>query len=1599
MRALCSTTVHWMKLPILGTAMLCGLAAVPKCSMGQAKAVVKGQAKVPLDAVAEAARQKPVLSARQIIALRDVVYHERRAMVLLERARQFLKEEKLSQAFDALQTLLGDPQELLVESQDWYRAPSDSFFLADGQLHSIRHETLQVFESLTHDQLNFYEKKYAETANSALQTARQSGKSTAYLEVARRCFPTLAGAQATDEAATRLLDRGEAGLAANLWLRIIRSRVHRKRLHPRLFEKAATALFLAGDTGQARKIVADAEELFGSVRFTSESVEAVAKNHPQFASLAMAAPESDPFGSRSNNSSSKGSVPYLASVWTKPLYGSRPFDRLANWETDHAYDELAETGVAVFPIITQGQLVVRDLQGVRSCDPKTGRLLWRFNATLSVPGFINELRAANPGRERTLIETAWTENSAQGIVTTDGKRIFAIDWLKFERTNIPGTASSTSRASSIRASNRLVCLQIPTRSRSNARDDDEPVPVVKPAWSVGGAADTGPLADQLFLGAPRPIDDSLFIISESRRDRELNLVKLEAATGRIVWIQKLGLVQQPSFDATQRSRDLPMALPAFADGMVICQPDAEIIVAVDAAQGELKWIYSYGRDPLMGGRSRRSYLARSGGLRGFPSTPIIHRGSVLCLPQHSEDVHRLNLKTGQRVWKVRRDEDAYLAAVTDKTVVCVQKDGMRGLSLTDGSAVWSARTGLPSGRGVRINDQYILPLKSGGIASVELDTGRWTASSIVPELSMQRYLSSRRTDRSKLISVREHNLSLFGLDDERVPDELRPGNLLFHNGLVFSVGPQHMTAFSEAQALLDKLLKKANQGQSVDELLVAQLEVSANQEDAAGVRLANLISAADAPDVTVKVNPEVVDRARWLLRELIARRLNQDEIVLTAAQRRDMIEQLGELSEQPQELGYALIEQAHWQAENDSSVSAVGFASRALDTGLDTFIPIKGSTDCLVTADAYARNLVRKSLQVSAFPARAQLQDLIERDLQVASSLDTIESLDGFLKLYAATAEAGQVRNRLADKLVQAGRVQEAELLILQNRSHPDTDVRAVAKALLISLWSRLRLSSEAGNALYEFEKQFSSADLSAVTEDRLETVLSVLPTRDPAARPAAGNNDNANNDNSLTGAAFVRLYSGDEAARQVFADLHPLDWKVQHVSIKQRTMGASNPLTSELWKSFSRRVIYGQHSEFDIVRDTTRVPGEWKILDRLSGTERGSIRMPGRVTMPGAREYRAVGHLMPVGIGAGMQTVSLLEHHDQRPFWSLSFPPLEYSQELIEPGPSTPSVCVFQTRKHLFGIQPSTGRVLWRRSDLDLASGVKVDREAGLFGDEHVLVMFHADQSRYTLFSTQTGEVIRQDKLNIDFGYAHHVVGRKLFHLTHETSTSRKRIRIWDPLTNETEFDEELADRFNSGWSTENELALLTNGTRLRVFSVNESKAVIDLELPRSETRYVSSLRVFSDERNVYVNIQRSEVPGNSNKIYSLASDSVVPADHVHRGLLIAVSRKTGKLIWKTPVQQRSFVRTDRCSLPFLVGLSRVSPKRSSSMRSLEVRVIDRVTGQDFVQPVPMIQDKIVHYQIDRDAGELQLHGLNSRIDLGFSQLRKRIPLQEQPL
>lgn len=1528
----------------------------------------------------------PQLSRKQIESLGHIVYHERRAVVLLQRARAFLERGQLSQAFDALQVVLGDPQELLDADHNQGRAPSDSLFVQSDRLKSVRRETLRIFESLTVEQRKFYEATYGQVANEAFKRAEQSGSLTALLEVARRCFPTLAGAQAVDAAATRLLDQGRPGQAARLWLSVVRSDSHRNRLHPRLYEKAATALFLDGDEAQAQEVVQEAIAVFGEVRFSLSTIEAVGQIHALLLRDRRGS-SGLPFGDAASNGITKASVPYLSPVWSQPLYEGEPLRMLADWERDRADAELAELGVSVFPIVTHGQLVSRDLNGIRSVDPATGKLLWRFRGSMSAYDFLREIRSNDSRGTDSQLGLVWTENSTLGIVTSDGQRVFAIDWLEYASDE----PRDIRRQATIRRSNRVVCLEIPDQEQLRKAADNG-VPSVEPLWTAGGLSNSsaeGALSGHVFLGPPLPLDDAVYVISESWRDRELNLVKLESSSGRVVWIQKLGLVEQRIFDSSQRFRELPMALPVAAGGTIVCCADSGYIVAVDSAFGEIDWLYDYVNAAPARSYSPRFRAAR--GFRGLPSPPVIHSNSVLCMPQHSDDIHCINLKTGVGIWRASRsDDEYYVAAVSDGTVATVTREGMRGISLQDGSEVWSSRIGLPSGRGVHVGANYLLPLKTGGVATVDLESGDWTKSSVVPSIIDRRYRKSLQHEPLITQTVREYDLAKFGLADERVPDYVRPGNLLFYEGLVFSAGPQHLTAFPEVATILKQFRQQSGEKDPSHQLLVSQLELASGNEKSAAVQLAKLAEGGGAEGSTG-------DRARWLLRDLLTSRLNKDRSDLPPEERLAMVDQLTRFSTLPTEQEHALIERARWEATNRSLTGAVHVARQAVRVGAASFVPLPGRQDCLVTSDAWSRQLTDRALQESTPADRVRLQRMIEQDYQVAISIDTIDSLQSFLTLFAAAPEAGRIRNRLADRLIRQGRLQEAELLLLQNQKHSDAEIRAVSEVLLISLWSKNRLSFEVGDALYRISRSMSDVSLDDVLEDRLMAVLDLIGGGGTTL-PGVNRTDGA----PFTVGDFVAGYEADEAARQVYEELSPLNWKVQRIEVTQQSLSSPETMPlAEVWKDSPHRIYYGRHSEFDIVRDRNRLQSRWKILDRLAGTERGFVMMPARVSPARSTGYSTVGHLIPVGTPAGMQAVSLLEFQDERPLWSTSFPPLEPDQTIIEPGPATPIACIFQTRKHLFGMDPADGRILWRRSDLDLGSGVHVDREAGLFGDENVLVMFHADQQHYTMMATQTGETLREGKVSVDFRYPRRVTGRRLFHVTVGDNSRNKRIRIWDPLTNQMEFDEPLGERFYFAWAASGELALLTADGRLRIFAPESSEVLVDVRIPKDDIRYLSSLRIFSDQQRFFVNLQRSHVAGGeSEKIYSLASDSVIPLNSVHRGLLFAVSRNSGKIVWKRPVQQRSFVRIDHASLPFLVGLSRVSPKRNNrKARNLEVRILDRQTGRDLIPLRSLAQDRIVHVQLDRNAGELVLYGLNSQIDIDFKVPLRQIELQEQPL
>ncbi len=1532
--------------------------------------------------------------------LRHDVFTHRQSQLQLARVRELIDTGNYAVAFEALQKgILGNPQTLMDLQSRSADSVTDSFYWDGRQLRSVRREAMRLLESMPARGQREYEKLWAPVADKALEAAVRSGSLSDLMEISRRCFATAAGARALDMAATKLLDQGQPATAAACWQQLIDSPLHSSRLYPGLFRKAAAAWLLSHEAERADKVAAEGRRHGFSVELADlrEAVELLALVQNEDARTGWPLP----FGNHRNNPVAQGSVPYLNPLWTQTLTGLKSFDALTSLERSLVRSELKVMGSAVWPIIARDQLIVRDLDGIRSCDPLTGRQLWRFNGRLSSRELAGRMRATGfsgiaRGPDKS-VEYAWTEASGTGCITSDGDRIFAIDWIDMGVDQDVGSIRGRSRFT---AANRIVCLRIPDEIPAPVPGTPDVTPrVIKPVWSAGGSSSNtlnDPLAGQFFVAPPLPMAGAVFVMSESLPTQELNLVKLEAATGRLIWIQKLGLVERSLFELTQRHRLNPVSVPACSDNIIICPTEARYVVAVDAISGELLWMYDYSdRAPTF----RNSTRGQEKGFRGMPDPPHIQGNSVLLLPRRSDYVHCVDQRTGERVWRTKRNDDLYVAAVTETVVAMVGKGGMRGLSLRTGEDLWSTRLGLPSGRGVRTQldaangtppesgDAYLVPLKRGGIAAVNLETGQVETSTLVPSILESRLARHLGSDDPGPRPVRELDMQLFGLGTEHTSDEARPGNLLLHDGLAISVGARHLTAFAQVDDHLAGLRAAVQRKEFVDPLELAQVEVAAGDLETAEERLSALVQNGDRQ----------AERARWLLQELLRMQLASPDpgVELTIAEQRDMVTRLTTLAKSPCEKEQALIHFTRFQQQHGSAVNAVPQVASIASLGLNSFISVDPYAEQVVTSDAWGRSLILSARQQASPQEWQAVTQQVEQHRHQALQTDTIASLEQFIAIYAALPEAGPVRNQLADRLIQQGRFQSAELLLIQNRKSPDDEVRAVAEVLLLCLWDRLGINIEAGQALRRVASEFNDTSLESITRDHMASVSASLT--DPL--------------DDATGRGFLAAFDKSSLSWRVFKDLQPLSWRVRRVQVSGQGLAGANPDAPGVWRKVTRRVDNSPTVGFDLVgtdggTDGRRTMSRWVLLDRLSGANRAEVLMPQRSQLPMPR-YRYVGHLMPVGGKTEMHAVSLLESRDGNPFWRHHFRPVESvgraSNDAIEPSVATPSVFVFQTVKHLMGIEPRSGRVLWRRSNLDLESGVRVDREAGLFGDDETLTLFHKDTETYSILSSQTGETIRTDTANVDFRYPKRVFGRQLFHVTNEITAEEnnpsRRIRVWDPTRKGFDFDEEVVGRLNFASSSNGEMALLI-GQTLQVFRMPEMDQIASIEFAPADLTRFTTLRMFSDDQNVYLNLQErmAGLSSGRNNIY-LAGDSSIPLNSVFRGSLMAVEKASGKILWKRSIQQRSMLNITQCSLPFLIGLARVSPQGNNTQRALAVELIDRQTGETLGYADRLIPDRIVHCAVDRDRGLLTLHGLSSRIDLDFSRSTQSLLLEQQPL
>ena len=1483
---------------------------------------------------------------------------------------------------------------------------------SDGPWLEVRHEVQRGLSELPPSGQVIYERLFGTAARQLLEQSVETGRPVFASETLRRYFHTAAGFDAAKWLASRWLDKGDSRMAARLFERFLTEPAHRDRVTPNLLVQAAIAQRLAGNEPRARELFATLGEtrvrIAGEERAATQLVEQLLARRTETSPKPNRAREwLAAGGGFGRGATSSGSMPWLKPLWP-PVSLTTDRSAIREWLESQDERNMQQLAVAAEPLVVRGQLVVRDMNGVVAFELHTGRRLWSFPSALPLSEWLPRVmgQAGETNRIGAVRETLVT-NSACRTLSSDGRRVFAIDVLPTEgKTDLrDDSANDDSVKRELDVMTRLVALPLeesPRGSRTRESSDrsltTSATEIARPVWTLDGMAAASKLGHRgcavQFLGPPVVVDDSLFVMGElfslddfaAEKNNQICLIAIDGSNGEPLWSQGLALVDAPFFRLKQRSRRNPVGSPTVADGMLICPTDVGLIVGVDLVTGRQRWVYSY-RLGEMG--QRREFYPEPFGWDGTPTWPVIHRDRVLLLSRFSEELHCLEATTGKLAWRVPRGDAVYIGAVTDDRILLVGEREVRAIAMpADGTQssdavepIWSHMVGPVTGRGVRAGDDFLVPLKSGRVACLELASGRDRG-----------FVVTRTFDPAAIRRRTSQETEEVDDDQELAP---WPGNLIACDDVVVSLGLSHLAVYPQARS---KLAEMRTQPESVERrLLESELAMLLGSESSPVAELRNVLKQP--------LSQELRRQAERQLRESLYLELSRDP-----DQADDLLPQLEKLADTTAERARLLRRVCEVSLPRDP-VRTVRAARDLAALSLDHELELDEHGEHVVSLDTWARGYLRQvRTRVESSPAEAEaVADVLgeERDrLQQTSDLGALRQ---FARLCDDWPQATGARFRLADLLIERGEFQEAELLLVRDRLSADVVVAANATARLLRLWEHVGLYSLAANLLGELEERFGDVELPASLLVDLSS-----PTRE---RGIATEKASLARRVSVTGREFVAAFSRDSMTWQAFARKQRPDWDVRRVVISEdrahrgelrlvEAFGNGEPRNRALDRAGVGVHLFQTQPLLKPLGDAG-----WRIVDRDSGVVMGQLpeldRFYPTALQPGSP--KAVNHFFPVGGQGRMLGFSLLGRDQEDPAWETPFTPLHATQEFLRVGPVGPGYCVFQSRQHLVMADPATGRIAWKR-ELEPHAGLLAESDTGLFGDHEALVVFGSDQASYTVFETATGRELRRGKLPVDQLQTRRAFGRRLFHIT--DANNGRRLRIWDSLTDRNELDEPLAvgvSVIQPIVTADGELLVVLRSGRVRVIDVYNALVKLDVTLPESDVRGTNMLVAFSDRDRYYLNLRRQLDNSGRSPLSSFVGDSLVPKAEV-MGELHAFARPStpqpldhavgplGDKLWLRVLPQRTILRLDNARVPFLVAISRQQDRTRTDKAALHVEALDALTGNQLGLCEHVLTTRIVQTQHDPEAARLTLIGLTTRITLDYGRDKQRLATVSDP-
>ena len=1459
--------------------------------------------------------------------------HDSKIAQLLQAAEAAVKRKNWKSAIELVQRLLDQPEDSLHRS-------------VKGPWQSVRRSANQMLGQLPEAQLAEYRSQYGGLAQQLLTTARRTGQTADFVNVATRFFHTTAGYEAANYLGSMHFDRSEYVLAARWFEELATSPAAFTRHDPWLMQ-AALAFARSGDVKNANALL---DRLSGGqgtiVNLGSSPIKAsewLNQSRAEGSLRAVALADwTQLYGTASRVGTAIGGDPLLAPNWSLPLTSSNTVRNAIKWLIQDLQDQQKALIMVSAPLVVDGKVIYRDLRGIRSIDIERGNPLWESIEGVSPERILGGLPPQqidpqeawrfrmNPFQNMAEYHGASAEYSPltsllfrdgqYGLISSDGKQLFVIEDHGILSRNQPGqhwgwdgNADPHDPYGLPWKTNRLVSYDLLTG---------------RPRWSLGGTESREsfdpPLAGSYFYGTPVVEGEELFLVAGKSDD--IRLWSLDRKTGAPLWSQLIAYADT-KIDVDIARRWITSQV-AVGNGIIVCPTTVGWLVAIDRMRQSVLWAHRYTSHSGVNNTEREtgSQLVPQRELNAVwsPSAPVITENFVVYTPQEEPLLICLSAVDGRRIWEQPKERGLYLAGVFEKLVLIVGETGVTAYQLADGQSAWFAPfdDGLrPSGRGVMVDNRFYVPLSNGELRSIELQSGKMLSQTFV------------------------------GLDQSAL------GNLAMHRGKLVSLSPTGLTVFGQRDALLAEIRQRLSENPTDAWGLLRSSEIHLlNHQYSEALPLLRQIAVDRlTPDEQTRHHAVLIECLSTLIHgDVLHRGAELDELkglVSTPAERMLYRELLAEklLAEQKPQAAFEVlcdladeVAQTTFHRTDDRRITVkrlVWLSGRMFDLWTET-----------------------KEAERQAIDRR------IERLASDAAGRSVAEC-QRVARLFWFHPSSTATRERLVEWLVEAEDFGGARIVLQQLADDSNRAVAAKATERLARLMLQNQLPAD---AIYYYRL--------------LESAFSDVVIRD-----------------SLTGGSLVAQV---RAAKQLDFDSPRRDvpWPTTRMQPVQSVVNYTQPPQNVVLET---PLPFFASLSFDAYPNDQRLAMESFATSRvdwmvpLRGAVRGSDEGQLTAGLIGHQIYfvnRGVLHALSPIDKRVLWTKTLDDHgdgvgsgrHSIRPTVSTMLAPTanDGTQSLLlQRANSTGSLAVVQPnylcvygRRSLSILDPRTGDLLWELDGLSM--------NAVVIGNRETLFLIHPGKEEASAFRAVDGKPLDIPGAAKLLNHALLAHGSSFLLLEQDGNNplraigirrSKVILRLHEPISDTSAWKLELPPRTLVCPLGGNEVVAVQHDGEIKRIDVATGRVTPLESIPPRKAQQQREKYLLSDDQQIYLIVNSSD-SGHQSFGESLASVRM-------NGTVYAWNRNDNQLAWQTDVNHQNLVVDRFATLPVLLCVSRSwkpQGRANLGIGTLNITAVHKQTGQILIDSqIPSAYSGFHAVTLNAEEPSIDLKSYNMRMRL----------------